>query len=334
MVIELSELLFNNEHNLKDVNFLVSILSDNRRYEIFCEIGEIKTSIVYQKLISIQKEIIEECYNKVVTENLEISYLIDETSSHESFDINEAKRFFNQPFKLILENSLYDGFFINSLIDNFRNKSKKIRSHKENGWFEYGNGGGLNGIINFIASEKDKFNDLPKPQYKYLRCMILVDSDKKFPSDTIKQDRINLCQFLDENHIEYHFLHKREIENYVPAEVLKIVFSGESYIEAYLRLTAIQQDYFDLEKGFDNKNLNSLDSEIQALYHDVDKEDIKVLRKGMENEEYKKDDKFKSAFPLLFNHAAINQTVLKNRVSHQEDKNELETILNKISSLL
>jgi len=84
----------------------------------------------------------------------------------------------------------------------------------------------------------NSFENLPKENHKYLRCFVLVDSDKKFPNDTTKQNRVNLFQFLDSLGIPYHELEKREMENYLPDEVFETIEDNNDFIQAYLKLNS------------------------------------------------------------------------------------------------
>lgn len=330
MVIEIKSDIFTDIGNLKDVNYLIGLFSNNRRYGYFCDISVIEGTELYKNLLDIDKLIIEEYFNKFISESTKMDFRIECNSSPTTFNLEEAKRYFIQPFIIILENRLNDSYFLNALIANFKKRSKIIKRHLDNGWLDYGNGGGLDNIINEVNAMMKPFENLPKENHKYLRCFVLVDSDKKFPNDTTKQNRENLFQFLNSVCIPYHELEKREMENYLPDEVIEIIENNNDFIQAYLRLDNLQKDYFDLEEGF-TENLNSSSTEIQKLYANVSEEDYKVLR----NNKIQLSSNFKSEFPKLFSHQKVTQEALKNRVSHQaNDPNELETILDIISKSL
>jgi len=330
MVIEINSDIFTDIGNLRDVNYLIGLFSNNRRYGYFCDISVIEGTEVYKNLLDIDKSIIEEYFNKHISESTKMDFRIECNSSPTTFNLEEAKRYFIQPFIIILENRLNDSYFLNALITNFKKRSKIIKRHLDNGWLDYGNGGGLDNIINEVNAMMRPFDKLPKENHKYLRCFVLVDSDKKFPTDTTKQNRENLFQFLNSIGIPFHELEKREMENYLPDEVIETIENNNDFIQAYLRLNDSQKDYFDLEEGV-TENLNSSAGEIQALYANVSEDDYKVLR----NNKLQLTPGFKSEFPKLFSHQKVTQEALKNRVSHQvNDPNELETILDKISILL
>jgi len=330
MLIEIKSDIFTEIRNLRDVNYLIGLFSNNRRFSYFCDISIIAETELYKSLLNIDKLIIEEYFNKHISESTKMDFRIESNSTSTTFDLEEAKRYFIQPFIIILENRFNDSYFLNALISNFKNKSKIIKRHLDNGWLDYGNGGGLDNIINEVNAMMRQFENLPKENHKYLRCFVLIDSDKKFPNDSTKQNRTNLFQFLNNVGIPYHELEKREMENYLPDEVIETIENNNDFIQAYLRLNHTQKDYFDLEKGF-TENLTSSSAEVQALYANVPIEDYKVLRSN----KIQLRPSFKSEFPKLFSHHKITRDALKNRVSHQtNDPNELETILDKISQLL
>jgi hypothetical protein len=327
MIIKINSNIFNDNQNLKDVNYLLNIFSENRRYDYFCEYGLIKDSPLFNNLLELNKELIEQYFNRFIRESTpKISHTISEETSDTEFNLEEAKIFFNQPLIIILENNLNDAYFIDQLITVFKKRGKGIRRHKKNNWLKYGNGGGCTNITNFIEGEMKNFKDLPKENHKYLKCFVLIDSDKRHPTD-VRPERAKLFQYLNEKNIPYHELTKREMENYLPEEIIRTVEKNEDFIDAYLSLTPIQKDYFDIENGFEDKNIDDFDHEIKETYAGLSKEVISVFRKKKMN-----INNFKTEFPKLFEQATQEQ--LKKRADNKSNPNELEDILDKITQLL
>lgn len=230
MVIEIKSDIFTEIGNLKDVNYLIGLFSNNRRYGYFCDLSVIEATELYQNLPDFEKPTIEEHFNKCMLESTKMDFRIECNSSPTTFNLEEAKRYFIQPFIIILENRLNDSYFLNALIANFKKRSKIIKRHLDNGWLDYGNGGGLDNIINEVNAMMKPFDNLPKENHRYLRCFVLVDSDKKFPNDRTKQYRENLFLFLNSVCIPYHELEKREMENYLPDEVIEIIENNNEFI--------------------------------------------------------------------------------------------------------
>ena len=333
MLIELKPELFKSFDDYKSLNKLLQDLTYKRRYDIFIDIDEVKDCALYNRIDKEDQMLIEEYFEKQVTEDNEVNHIVSLEMDSTNFTVHEAIRFFNQPVEIILENSLNDSYFIDALILNFKKASKKIKKYKEEGWLVLGNAGGANNISNYIQSISANFGNLPKENHKYLRCFVILDSDKKYPNMPYEQGLQNTIDYLKKNEVVFHILEKREMENYIPDEVIDdIAFNyKDEYLKAYLKLNPNQKDYFDIEKGYENKNYNSLISEIQLLYNDND--DYKLLRKGINGTKYNKEN-FKAEFPKLFCHPKINQENLLKRTQHQINKNELKEILSKINELL
>ena len=95
-----------------------------------------------------------------------------------------------------MKNRLNNSYLLNALIEILKKRSKIIKRYLDNGWLDYGNGGGLDNIINEVNAMMKTFENLPKESYKYLRCFVLVDSDKKFPNDSTIHNREKLFKFL------------------------------------------------------------------------------------------------------------------------------------------
>lgn len=331
MTIEINQEVFLDRNNLNKVNYLLNIFNYNRRYKHFCDYEKIKHTDIFQALTDIDKEIIEDYFNRAITQSSRIDYQVNNIDSYTVFNLDEAISFFNQPLKIIFENSLNDGKFLTALINNFPGNSKEIKRHKENRWLLYENAGGVGNIQNVITGFIQAFENLPKENNRYLRCFVLVDSDKEYPMPNPKPERKKLYDFLDANSIKYHELEKREIENYLPDETFQTIESNVDYIQAYLRLTPLQKDYIDIEKGFSpDKNFKSLSNEVQQLFNTVNDKNLDIFRKM----DLKWKGQFKSIFPNLFLHETVTRVTLKSRVAHQNNPNELEVILDKITNHL
>ncbi len=169
-----------------------------------------------------------------------------------------------------------------------------------------------------------------------MRVIVIIDSDRQFPKMQFKPDKQKIIDFCVQNEIKYHILEKREMENYIPDKVIDYIAfeTNNEYLKAYLNLLPIAKDFFDIEKGFYNKNYNKLPEEVKALFKNDD--NFKLFRKKWENKKFYRNGKmsFKSEFPKLFEHKNVTQQSLLDRVKHQKNKNELQEILSKINELL
>lgn len=265
------------------------------------------------------------------------SRLIISSADKNAYSLVEALAILEEPLIVILENIEYDKYFIDALMNNFID-GEKLKKYYNQGWLKYTNGGG-NNIPNVLRVMKDRFDknksDFPKNSAFYTRTFVVIDSDKKYPStDEVAIHKNDLLQSIKRDSA-YHVTLKREMENYLPDDAFKQIPDNEDFKQAYLRLSPMQKDFFDIQKGFPNKNFKGLDEQIRNLYDDISDDDKKTFRK-QQLEFFKEDGKkanFKAAFPKLFQSDSISQANLKARAK-STGENELEIILQKINDLL
>ncbi|MGD9994056.1 MAG: hypothetical protein AB7S69_12230 [Salinivirgaceae bacterium] len=330
MNIVISKDIFEKNIDLGIMDRIWNIIED--RHQLFLNSDEdincLMNSEWHKNLRGTSQDIIYDSIVKSLqTKQTDAHVIISNKKGDNIFLPDEALKLLNQPFTIILENNYYDAYFVNSLLRCFKGKSKKILLHKNENWLAYDNGGGCANIQNFIKGKMTAFENLPKPKYKYLRTFVLLDSDKKYPNNII-EERENLIKFLNENNINYHILEKREMENYIPDEVLATIENNDEYIQAISRLSPLQKDYFDIEKGFE-KDFKKLEDGVKELYDDLSENDIRIFRNNR-----MMIGNFKTEFPKLFNHSEVTQASLLKRVEHQENSCELQEILDKITKLL
>ncbi len=330
MLIQIKEDLFEGE-NFKGLNYLIQIASYKQRYELFVDLTLVQNCELYIKLDQADKEVLEQDFNRFVQEAAVPQYEITEVVSHQkSLSVDEAVRFLNQPFIILLENSNNDSHFMKAIIYHFG--EHKIKIHLENNWIKFGNMGGGENLRNVLTGIKNDFENLPKKSESYLRCFAVLDSDKSYENMPIKPDKEKSLVFLNTHNVPFHVLEKREMENYLPDEVIASV--EDNFIELYLALSPFQKDYFDLQFGFNkNRTDKNYDQRILDFYKTVSNEDWKILKNGISTDVYKKS--FKTEFPKLFNHELVTRDTLLSRCSHHEgDPNELFNLVSEITNLL
>lgn len=333
MLIEINTDTFQTE-KFRELNTLIQLLVYKGRYQVFIDFSLIRDNPIYLRLDEDDRKLIEQQFNRVIQESRKVDVFISE-SEPEKFGLSEAIRYFNQPFIILVENSRNDGHFIRALFRNF-DKSGKLTQHLQNGWLEIGNAGGQNNFINFLTDKLRNFRTLPKPNHSYLRVFVIIDSDKKWLEQSLTDNQQNLIHFLEDNQIPFHILEKREMENYLPDEVIDTIEDDRDFVDAYLHLNPIQKDFFDLENGLPNKNFQQLPDEIRALFEDVSENDRRILRQGSFSNKYKNlKQSFKSEFPRLFHHVLVNQETLLKRCEHHENNpDELPDLIEKLIHLI
>lgn len=249
------------------------------------------------------------------------------------FSPREADLYLTQPLVILLENSEYDPPFTNAIFKHF-DKDNILLDAKTEQYWKYGMGGGssISNVINSEILESFEDKSFVKPKKKYLRYFVILDSDKKFPEMVVEPSKHKI---LDDNEVPYHILYKREKENYMPLAILRKLNSP--FLDIYINFkTNEQRDFFDLEKGFNQKPFSSLIKEIQELYPatDIPTEPYKILRNGMDLDAYK-SGKLKREFSKLF--AETSREEMYSSISHQpmyERNNEFEQIISEIKKIL
>ncbi|PJJ08826.1 hypothetical protein CLU83_2130 [Flavobacterium sp. 1] len=304
-------------------------IGDNRLYET------IKDSNWYKGLRkSGQTYIDESLISSAYIKKSDIQVIMSNDNNH--YSLIEANEILCKTFSLILENIEYDNFFFDSLIKNFKEESKKIKMHIEKGWLVPINGNG-NNISNVLNEMQKRLNNasFPKHNCNYLRSFVIIDSDKKYPSnEEVAIDKMKLLNDIKEALVDsYHVMKKREMENYMPDEVFEDIKDNDSYIKSYLSLNATQKDYIDVENGLPDKNIAQFEpEELKLLYENLENPALNFLRKDklILKDKLNKKISFKSNFPKYFNSDKVNRVSLKKRANSEE----LEEILKKISKLL
>ncbi len=338
--------IFEKKDNYRDLDRLWNTIEN--RHKLFLKDEEDIEGLMESDWFDSQRETIQqEIYELIVfylqnSSKLNPNITISNEPNPEYFSIREADRYLKETFVILLENSLNDGHFVDALIKCFPKYGSLIQEHKEEGWLEYGMGGGTT-IKEVIVTKLTSYTSeiFTKPKFTYLRYFVILDSDKKYPEMELESGKIRLVHFLEENKIPFHILEKREMENYLPNKVIDSILDNRELIDAYLRLSPIQKDYFDLQKTFSGKEFRKLQllEEFQELYRDVSEEDVKIFRKNSFNQIYQH---FKSEFPKLFQHPLVTKGNLLKRCEHHSNNpeehpynpNELPDLLKKIIELL
>lgn len=349
MVIEIKEDIFLG-NDFKGVNTLIQICSYKNRYTLLADISKIVDSGLYQRLDNDDRDMLNHNFNSYIlsetsdltgsTEMLgnprfSVTYLSEGNSA---FNIEESIAFFAQRVAIVLENSLNDSYFIEAIVNHFDNAGK-VRLGIDNDWIAFDNMGGCPNLKNFIESKISSYKRLPKEAHHYLRCFVLLDSDRTNPTLSINYKYTAVEAILQKYNIPYHITEKRNMENYMPDEVFKSLYpvANQKWAEARSYLNEKQKDFLDISGGFSKKGSNNiplerrseLNEEVQELYKDVSDANFEILDEslGMSS--------FKTNFPKMFVESPfVHKNSLLQRTSKQDDPEELKHILDKIYSLI
>lgn len=270
----------------------------------------------------------------IVTRNGE-SELVDR-----EFGLSEICEYVTFGAHIVLEDATNDGYFIKAVervfedtFDFSRLLSRGIVA------IDTGGSGAKRRIAEFIRDHQGK--------PKFLRCLVIVDGDCRYKGDIEYE---NYKKQLDESNyfqsvgVQYYVLKKRAQENYMPDEVFDSNRDkfGEEWVNAYLRLSATQKDYYYIAEGF-YKDIPKTNKQNNQLEFDKLPQGIKNLFNGISPGNYQHllhgpnlHGSFKSEFPKFFNDPHICKEALSNRVNHPEsaDPDELMHIVEKIRQLL
>ncbi len=351
MVIELYHDLFN-VGNFRTLNLLIQLCLDRDRYRLYTDLVSLQANDSFKRLDFVDREILTQIYNEAMQNQdiqkrqkriVDVDYLVkitpnDLANEPIEFNLDEARTFFNQPVSIVLENSLNDAYLMQAIIHHF-DDSDKLKRHLENRWIQFDNSGGCSNLENFINTKLSSFNTLPKAPFHYLRCFVLLDSDRISPLKRKEHKHADRIRFLRRNRIAHHVLEKRNMENYMPIEAFKEWKDGklDNWVDAYEHLSEKQKDYFNINVGFSKKNgrgesiykRKELDDEIRHLYDDIWESCYRTLDKGFKLQDFKRD------FPKKFIESPnVNKKTLLNRTSEQKNPTEFLEIVQKINDLL
>lgn len=250
----------------------------------------------------------------------------EETQGVVSLSPQEARDYLKEPLRILVEDEISDGAFVTMLMQRFASTSaRQLFKRKDCVCFEHGGGGG--GV-------KKKLNRLAEAEPKRWppRYMVMIDSDRLFPWKNESelpsgaQDILKICR---KTKVQCHVLHHREIENYIPREVLKAYFWKKPHLgqhDALARMTPAQYAHFDLKNGF--KAPQNQDPAYLEQYATLSAEERLNLNDGFRQDLYK-----------LFIDAKVAPLLSKERLSENAGQNhegmcELEELAHTICRLL
>lgn len=329
MIVELKEDIFEQEQFV-GLNPLIQICFYQDRHRVLVNYNSICKTYGFNQLSQVDKDILEQQFNAQVQAVEQIPNIeVSEKKENSYFSIDEAIRYLNQPVSIILENNLNDGFFLRAIFK-YIDKDKLLLKHYDNGWLQIENAGGCANVDNFIEGKALSFETLPKNKYKYLRCIVVLDSDRNYPTEPLKNEyNILIAKYLPLE-IYIHILEKRSMENYLPIEVYPYLEGpiAKRFINAFTSLTPTQIDFYDIRFGFEGKERVDLEIQRANHYKSVSNSNYEVLKNGsgLAN--------FKSSFPKFMDHHQVFSETLQNRTKHQSDASELDNIVNEIKKIL
>lgn len=239
---------FLDDRFLWDLDNLTSLFLDDRK-----EIQTIEESLHWKELGTfLQNQIVEQIFIKAEQSayitDIKKFYLSTITIGDGADEVNpkEAIKILNEKSFVVIENHLNDWNFINGIIKNYANYSGKkniyriINKSVEDNYLQprgFGGGGEIKKNLENLTTTS--YNGI----YRY-KIATLFDSDRNEINEKINNTIFYLLTFLkgrdfdptDISELTYspddvmlwHMLYKREIENYIPLELLYSSFPAIS----------------------------------------------------------------------------------------------------------
>jgi hypothetical protein len=355
MWIEIKDDIFES-NDLKNLQFLLNIIFETKgsifsKAKLFLNFNSIKESDLFNKLDSIDQELIQDSVKSSFYENqIEIKYFISNDEQEDSYKLEEALELLREPLWIVLENSFNDSNFIKSIIYNFDDSDKFVTTCIENRWIDFANAGG-SGAKNQIRGKLETFNSVVikhnTQTHKYYRGLVILDSEKNYKDEPKSYN--SLIDFFKLRNIKWHILEKRSIENYMPDEVIfqmKVDKANSHrtddkdciiWINAYQYLSDLQKDFLRYEKQPNKSSFQNSDlAEINKLFN-ISVANYSIFEKGInyrDNESFgiqEEERRYKNSFPKKFIYSPlVNKQTLKKRCGNDE----LERIYLIIKSML
>lgn len=356
MWVEIKDNIFASD-DYKKLAFLLNIITEkplqscNTRAKLYVEYDIVSETDFYKRLDSTDREFIEDSFKQFFYEdNPQIKYVVSNQFSEDNFTLEEAIVLLREPFWIIVENNKNDESLIKSIIYHFDDTDDKyLTDCIKNRWIQFDNAGGCGNVKNLIKGRLKSFENLAAQNgtklNKYYKAFVILDSDKDFDSQAIKQDYQILIEYLQNLNIHFHILEKRAMENYMPDEVLSEIKNIKSssinpndancikWINVYFNLTPVQKNYL---KYSGHDSFDNLPMEAKELYRNQLVLNYNILQNGINYRDFRTDiepeeRRFKNAFPRLFTESSL---VNKSSLNNRSGSDELQRIFALINNLL
>jgi hypothetical protein len=187
--------------------------------------------------------------------------------------VNSALSFLRLPFKILVENQVRDANFLIAI--STAEKKRKLLQFIENEWIEIEHGGG-------IESMRERILAISAQSSLKLRIWTFFDSDSLRPNvpSGPSKSLADACN----NHVPFHMLKRRAIENYIPLPALDIWSSGDDTrkrcVRAFKKLNLNQRFHFNMKQGF-LKDSRRMDANLVGdLFEGLDAEVCLALQNG------------------------------------------------------
>jgi hypothetical protein len=165
--------------------------------------------------------------------------------------VDSARRFLGRPLRILMENVLSDGVFLDTVLDVLGSAELRVLRDCKPPALEYHSAGGSGEI----PKQVDYHLDDPAWRGIPSRLFVFTDSDGLRPGERDpKAQRVEDC--CKERGVPYHILSKRCVENYLPQEALEAWAALPENVRSKPRAAALarldmeQRDHFPMKNAF------------------------------------------------------------------------------------
>jgi hypothetical protein len=193
--------------------------------------------------------------------------------------IDEARRFLDSPFVLLVEDEVSDGAFLRRMLTDEERRffDQRIQS----GFVRIDHGGGITAMARRVAA------DAAVPM-NWHTLWVLFDSDAMQPGvpSTASETLRAAC-----SHIKHHQLRRRYAESYLTTEALHGWATSQAkrtvrderleVLRAFIGMSDDQRHHYNMKDGF-NKDASRTDANAGQLYANVSEQDRRKLADGFD----------------------------------------------------
>ena len=172
----------------------------------------------------------------------------------DDLDPENAARFVEEPFYILVENRFSDGPFVKRIVFELCKPLSSL-------WDQPGNPIRIDSLGGVGQMREEVEKKIKKQTYRP-RLVAIADSDRSDPSAKVNADAKKLRATCEEHNVPCWILAKRASENYLP-RVLLMAWKPNNpkhvqKVEAWSRLSEDQKDFYNMKKGLRADNQNPL----------------------------------------------------------------------------
>ena len=172
----------------------------------------------------------------------------------------QASRLADEPLVILVENRYSDGAFVERVAKEL-DRSLRALWGRDGEPIRFDSVGGVGQMRQEVEKRTNAVSYRP-------RLVVVVDSDRKGPDDTVSDDARRLQRTCEARDVPCWVLAKREAENYLPRVLLSAQpDAGDRHqrlVEAWDKFDDDQKDFFDMKRGLPEDPSGLFDGLLEA----------------------------------------------------------------------